>query len=203
VRLVVTAFLGLSLLASTLFNPNYKELDSTSIPREFEQMSVVLDGLISIEKIYFEEVYPIEQIIKTKNPADSKRIAWAVVKHARKNKIPPDMAVAILLVENPTFSTRSKSSAGAIGLTQVMPFHAGKWACGKNLYDVETNICTGFKIFAHNLYETDGNLTKALLRYNGCVRGTRTPNCSHYPKWISAKRKFARQQMDYHAQSIN
>ena len=58
---------------------------------------------------------------------------------------------------------------------QVMPFHAGKWGCGSaDLFDIESNICHGVAVLADNLRGAK-TLPKALLGYNGCVRGTNTP----------------------------
>jgi hypothetical protein len=63
----------------------------------------------------------------------------------------------------------------------VMPFHAGEWGCGSdNLVNVESNICHGVAILADYVGRSPKNLHKALLRYNGCVRGTNTPNCHTY-----------------------
>jgi hypothetical protein len=31
---------------------------------------------------------------------------------------------------------------------------------------------------------TSSNLSKGLLRYNGCVHGTNTPNCTTYPSKV-------------------
>ena len=63
---------------------------------------------------------------------------------------------------------------------QVMPFHAGKWGCpSSDLFDIDANICHGVQILADNL-KRSRNLPTALQRYNGCVRGTNTPDCHRY-----------------------
>ncbi len=70
---------------------------------------------------------------------------------------------------------------------QVMPFHAGSWsACGNDLEDVDSNVCHGARIFAHYYRSSGGNLDRALLRYNGCVNGTNTPDCHQYPNHVFA-----------------
>ena len=79
-----------------------------------------------------------------------------------------------------TLNPRARSSVGARGLMQVMPFHAGSWGCGSSdLLDVETNICHGVKVLKQAIKDAP-NMRKALLRYNGCVRGRNTPNCHTY-----------------------
>jgi len=64
---------------------------------------------------------------------------------------------------------------------QVMPFHAGKWKeCpSTDLADIASNICYGTSILAQYVKRAP-SIQKALLHYNGCVRGTNTPNCQSY-----------------------
>jgi soluble lytic murein transglycosylase-like protein len=76
------------------------------------------------------------------------------------------------------------SPAGAVGIMQIMPFHSCRWGCSsRNLLNIESNICHGVNILASYI-RTSPNLNKALLRYNGCVRGTNTPNCHTYPRKV-------------------
>ena len=69
-----------------------------------------------------------------------------------------------------------------------MPLHRGNWRqCERNMDTIEGNICYGAQIFRSNLQATNGNIEKALLRYNGCVRGTNTPDCGQYPYHVFAR----------------
>jgi hypothetical protein len=91
-------------------------------------------------------------------------------------------------------SRRSKNRALvnsiAAAVVKVMPFHAGKWDCGsRDLFDVESNICHGVAVLADNLYRSR-TLRQALLGYNGCVRGTNTPDCWKYPKAVYRRADF-------------
>jgi hypothetical protein len=109
------------------------------------------------------------------------RIARALVKEARRLRVEPSLLAGVLLTENARLETGSVSSQGAIGLMQVMHFHAGEYDCASDdLLQVEANICHGSRVFGQYLRRT-GNLRRALLRYNGCVSGTNTPNCRRYP----------------------
>jgi soluble lytic murein transglycosylase-like protein len=70
---------------------------------------------------------------------------------------------------------------------QVMPFHAGRWGCASvDLTDLETNVCHGSRILADALRRFDGDVERALLYYNGCVRGSNTPDCHLYPSRVLA-----------------
>jgi soluble lytic murein transglycosylase-like protein len=204
VKPLMALTIGLGLTGSAVFVSPKDEVETHFAPRDSrvdlyrERASEIGDVLSVVETFYKLEIAPVERVISKKNPKHAREIAWSLVVHARKHDIPVSFALGILMVENPDFALRARSSAGAIGLTQVMPFHAGKWKCGRNLYDIDTNICTGFKIFKHSLAEEKGDLRRALLRYNGCVRGSRTPNCKSYPKWVNTKMLYAERQLASH-----
>ena len=108
------------------------------------------------------------------------RIASALVREGKRAGIGSTLLVGILLTENPDLEPRATSSVGARGLMQVMPFHAGHWGCASSdLFDIESNICHGVRILADNLRHSK-DLPTALLKYNGCVHGTNTPDCTRY-----------------------
>lgn len=117
---------------------------------------------------------------RTRDAVRANRVAVALVREGRKANIGATLLVGVLLTENPDLEPRATSSAGARGLMQVMPFHAGHWGCGSSdLFDIDANICHGVQILADNL-KRSRNLPAALQRYNGCVRGTNTPDCYLY-----------------------
>ena len=116
------------------------------------------------------------------------RIAIGLIREGRATGIDPRLLVAVMLVENPWLDLQIQSTAGAVGLMQVMPFHAGQWGCpGTDLTDLDTNICHGSRILADALRRSKGDLSAALLRYNGCVLGTHTPDCHQYPEWVYSR----------------
>jgi soluble lytic murein transglycosylase-like protein len=127
---------------------------------------------------------------RTRNRMLANRIAAAIVKEARKRNIGSSLIVGVILTENPWLDPRATSAVGARGLMQVMPFHAGRWGCGsRDLFDVESNICHGVAVLADNLYRSR-TLPQALLGYNGCVRGTNTPDCWKYPGIVHRRAPF-------------
>jgi soluble lytic murein transglycosylase-like protein len=124
-----------------------------------------------------------------------RRISRAVLREASRQQVPPSLITAVLLTENTTLKPEAASSVGAQGLMQVMPFHAGARLCNSDdLVDVDSNICHGTLILARNLQATS-TPTAALLRYNGCVRGTNTPNCGRYPSIVLARASRVRHEI--------
>ena len=124
-----------------------------------------------------------------------RRISRAVVREAQRQQVPPSLIAAVLVTENTTLKPAALSSVGAVGLMQVMPIHAGAALCGSSdLTDVDSNICHGTLILARNLRRTH-TTTAALLRYNGCVRGTNTPDCHRYPSKVLARAGKVREQI--------
>jgi len=123
--------------------------------------------------------FVLRKFAKDERVAD--RAATALVREASKRNIDPVLLVGLMITENSRIDPLAKSNVGAAGLMQVMPFHAGEWGCGSaNLVNVESNICHGVAILADYVRRSPKDLHKALLRYNGCVRGTNTPNCHTY-----------------------
>jgi soluble lytic murein transglycosylase-like protein len=124
-----------------------------------------------------------------------RRISRAVLRESRRQQVPPSLIAGVLLTENTTLRPEAESSVGAQGLMQVMPFHAGARLCNsEDLVDVDSNICHGTLILARNLRATSTS-TAALLRYNGCVRGTNTPDCRRYPDLVLARAGRVRQEI--------
>ena len=136
-------------------------------------------------------VAPIERVLlsyRDDDPQLVRQISVSLVREARRTKVEPRLLLALLLVENPWIDPSKSSHVGAQGLMQVMPFHQGKWKpCAPRLDDVDSNICHGARIFAAYLREEHGNVDRALLRYNGCVKGTNTPDCHLYPTAVYAR----------------
>jgi soluble lytic murein transglycosylase-like protein len=90
--------------------------------------------------------------------ADIKR--WASA-----SALDPNLVAVILQIEscgNPS----ARSSAGAMGLFQVMPFH---FLFGENPYNPETNALRGLNYLARSLQTANGDARLALAGYNGGI----------------------------------
>jgi soluble lytic murein transglycosylase-like protein len=144
-----------------------------------------------VESVYEDDVAPLERVLlsyRSDDPRLIRRVAVSLLREARRTELEPRLLLAVMLVENPWIDPDARSFMGARGLMQVMPFHEGKWdPCPPSLDEVESNICHGASIFAAYLKQEKGNVDRALLRYNGCVRGTNTPNCHQYPNHVYAR----------------
>ena len=86
---------------------------------------------------------------------------------AKRANIEPELILSVIQVES-NFNPYAISSAGAIGLMQVMPFwlkEIGK--PGDSLFSLHTNLRYGCTILRHYLNREKGNRVRALMRYNG------------------------------------
>lgn len=148
-------------------------------------------------KLYREHVEPVEKVLRRHGVSSkvARKISWPLIEESYRNGVEPATVTAILLVEsegNPT----ARSPVGARGLMQVMPLWAGHWRkCGRDLYNIADNICNGTSILAWYL-KSHGDERSALLGYNGCVRGTNTPNCHTYPNKIWALRQQIKRELN-------
>jgi soluble lytic murein transglycosylase-like protein len=124
-----------------------------------------------------------------------RRVANAVALEAKRQNVPASLIAAVVVTENTTLTPAAQSSVGAQGLMQVMPMHAGRVGCqSKDLVEIESNICHGTRILSWNLRRTSSPVA-ALLRYNGCVRGTNTPDCRQYPVRVLARASRVRHEI--------
>jgi soluble lytic murein transglycosylase-like protein len=149
------------------------------------------EGIRDLRELAIREVQPLARVLVqsySAEPEFASRIAVGLVREGRRTGTDPRLLLAVLLVENPWLDPEVRSFVGAVGLMQVMPFHAGEWDCsGSDLTDPDINICHGARILAHAIKRSEGDVDRALLRYNGCVRGTNTPDCHRYPEWVRAR----------------
>jgi hypothetical protein len=81
----------------------------------------------------------------------------------------PQLVLAVIDVES-SFDPFAVSSAGAVGMMQVMPFWPRELGLTtRDLLDVELNIRMGTSILAYYLERERGDYRRALARYNGSL----------------------------------
>src|SRR5215210_800438 len=139
---------------------------------------------------------PLAQIFRRRADAEiANRVARAIVKEARELQISPSLLAGVLITENSRLEPETISHRGAVGLMQVMRFHAGVFDCDSDdLLQVEANICHGSRVFAGYLKRTK-DVRSALLRYNGCVKSLATQGCRRYPSKVLRQANQIRHQL--------
>jgi len=110
-----------------------------------------------------------------KDPAERMKILHLVHTEAARFELKPEIVLSVMHVES-LFDRYAVSYVGAQGLMQVMPFWRNEMGDGTdNLTDVATNIRYGCAILKTYLKRENGNLVRALARYNGSVGKTWYP----------------------------
>ncbi|MDH5258000.1 MAG: lytic transglycosylase domain-containing protein [Gammaproteobacteria bacterium] len=103
---------------------------------------------------------------------------------ARRANLQPELVMAVIQIES-NFDRWAISRVGARGLMQVMPFWLKEIGRpGDDLFNAKTNLRMGCTILRHYLDKENGNLIKALGRYNGSLGSYRYPR-----KVLTALRK--------------
>ena len=113
---------------------------------------------------------------QVEDPDERIAILTRVHYEAARVELPPELILAVIEVES-NFDRYAVSVAGALGLLQVMPFW--KDEIGRpddNLIRVDTNLRYGCTILRFYLDKENGDLRRALERYNGSVGLRKYPN---------------------------
>ena len=137
--------------------------EATSFPDRFDAQVWLTDMSSRLEK-------------QVGDPGERLSILTQVHFEATRVGLPPELVLAVIDVES-NFDRFAISNAGARGLMQVMPFWLDE--IGRpdaNLFFVETNLRFGCTILKYYLDMEDGDLLKALGRYNGSLGRRRYPN---------------------------
>lgn len=88
---------------------------------------------------------------------------------ARRLKLPPGLVMAVIDIES-RFDRWAVSSAGAVGLMQVMPFWPQQLGMTNHeLVRIPQNVRMGCTILRFYLDRERGDYTRALARYNGSL----------------------------------
>lgn len=125
------------------------------------------------------------------NAAAAEHVANAVDRWATRRNLDPAVVLGIIHVENRELKPRAVSKDGSVGVMQVQPRWRASFArqCGRNLFDIDTNVCFGTAVLALNVTEA-ATLEGALLRYNGCV--SRKSRCRRYARLVLQAAEEAR-----------
>ena len=109
------------------------------------------------------------------DPAQRQLLLTRIYQEARLAGLPPDLVLALIQVES-AFKADAVSSAGAVGLMQIMPFWISELGLPiDDLTHPPRNLRYGCTILAHYLAIERGDFTRALARYNGSLGKTWYP----------------------------
>ena len=104
------------------------------------------------------------------------RTVYCETHRAGAAPLPPGLVLAVLDVES-RFDRWAVSSAGAVGLMQVMPFWPEQLGMHRReLVAMEANIRMGCAILRHYLETEHHDVRRALGRYNGSTRSREYPD---------------------------
>jgi len=107
-----------------------------------------------------------------KDPAERLQIlttAYCEANRAGELRLPPGLIMAVIDVES-RFQRWAVSSAGAVGLMQVMPFWPEELGMRRyQLTQIESNMRMGCAILRHYLARERNDVRRALARYNGSI----------------------------------
>ena len=110
------------------------------------------------------------------DPGERIEILQRVHYEATRAELPPELVLAVIDVES-NFDRFAISVAGARGLMQIMPFWLDE--IGRpddNLMRIETNLRFGCTILKYYMEMENGDLIRALGRYNGSLGKRKYPN---------------------------
>ena len=110
------------------------------------------------------------------DPAERIKILKLVHLEAKRADLAPELILAVIETES-NFDHYAISVAGAIGLMQIMPFWLNEIGRpNDNLLHIETNLRYGCTILRFYLDKENGDLRRALGRYNGSLGRRKYPN---------------------------
>lgn len=120
------------------------------------------------EQVWFAAMEPkLKPLLK--DPRERQELLHSVHCEARRLQLPPGLVMAVIDVES-RFDRWAVSSAGAVGLMQVMPFWPRQLGMtNAELVRVPQNLRMGCTILKFYLDRERGDYTRALARYNGSV----------------------------------
>lgn len=152
---------------------------SNQAQHEPELRAIVAEAIASAQcfpdkydsAVWFTMMEPkLRNIVK--DPAERMQIlstAFCEAHRAGEQRLPPGLVMAVIDVES-RFDRWAVSSAGAVGLMQVMPFWPAELGMKRHqLVEIEANMRMGCAILRYYLKREKNDVRRALARYNGSI----------------------------------
>ena len=174
-RYLARILLILSLVASGLSSARAEPPD----PRLRAALKRAIESADSFASRFDAEVWLVDMSnrLQARIPDLEQRLRLLRLVHseARRAGLEPEWVLALIDIES-RFNRFAISSAGARGLMQIMPFWLKEIGHPEdNLFHVQTNLRLGCTILRYYLDQENGDLTRALARYNGSLGSSRYP----------------------------
>jgi hypothetical protein len=107
-------------------------------------------GTVPFEALVREVDMRLANVNPSLTARERSRIATALHRYSDQYDLDPDLVFAIILVESDA-RPWAHSSAGAVGLMQVMPHMMRSMSLAGNFATIESNIEAGCQILSHNI----------------------------------------------------
>ena len=152
---------------------------ATPNPELRQELREAVNSANSFQDRFDAEVWLVDMSGRTDRWLDNDRRRMKILKlvhqEATRQGLSPEIVLAVIQVES-GFDRFAISSVGAQGLMQVMPFWKNEIGRpGDNLTKVDTNLRYWTTILSYYLEKEDGDLSRALARYNGSTGKTWYP----------------------------
>ena len=178
--MLIARFISKPLLLLTVFVSCNALAQQSADPELREALRIAANAADSFDDRFAAEVWLADMSRRlerqVKDPDERMQILTRVHHEASIAGLEPELVLAVIDVES-NFDTYAVSVAGALGLMQIMPFW--KVEIGRpddNLIKLETNLRYGCTILSYYLQKEDGDLRRALGRYNGSLGRRKYPN---------------------------
>lgn len=161
------------LLLGCLLAAGVVQADRQQDPELGKLLKQALDSAECFEDKYEQQVWFMAMEPQLRRAVKDQAERTAILEHvhceARRLKLPPGLVMAVIDVES-RFDRWAVSSAGAVGLMQVMPFWPKQLGMSNaELVRIRQNIRMGCTILKFYLDREKGDYTRALARYNGSL----------------------------------
>ena len=172
--------IALSCTLTALLVPGIGVAEQVPDPELRELLRTAANAADSFPDRYDAEVWLTDMSRRlqrqVRDPDERISILLRVHFEATRVGLHPELILAVIEVES-NFDRYAISVSGALGLMQVMPFWLDE--IGRqddNLLHVDTNLRYGCTILKFYLEKENGDLRRALGRYNGSLGKRRYPN---------------------------
>ena len=167
-------------LLAALFSGGMALAEQTPDPELREALRAAASDSASFSDRFHAEVWLTDMSRRlarqVEDPQERIELLTLVHLEADRAELPPELILAVIEVES-NFDRYAVSVAGALGLMQIMPFWLDE--IGRpddNLLHTDTNLRYGCTILRFYLDKENGDLQRALGRYNGSLGKRKYPN---------------------------